>query len=986
MVVVAESSSGLDLLKVLGALWGKSEEKAGGTKNLLLSHLLDTAAVAERMWDGFLAPSTRRMLDEVAGGAGRGRRFFVWLCGVHDCGKATPAFQRLWPKGAAAVRAAGLVWHEPTASKFRWRHDRAGAYVLRTVLPGAGWRDEQTDWVWPLVAGHHGAFPAEHVLKPTVKARGQLSGDDRWAEAQRALVECFTSELGFGDLAEVEPATVPSRAVQLHLSGLIVMADWIASDEKYFGGIDDLTSVTFEAARERAGVAWDKLGLRGGWGRLSEPAPEAFAERFGHEPRPSQTLVMEAARQMAAPALLVVEAPMGEGKTKAALMAAEILAARFGADGVFVGMPTQATSDPMFGQVRRWVGDIDGELGSRVALLHGKRMFNKEWRDLLEGTGDDTGVRFGAVDEYGDCWEDDPFGLDATIGALGMPPESPSRGPAEWFLGAKRGLLCPFVVGTIDQLLFAATRTKHVMLRMAGLAGKVVVLDEVHAADVYMSQFLKEGLRWLGQAGVPVVLLSATLPPSQRRELINAYLAGAASREEFAVDGLPDPQGYPSVTAAWMAPQGQGAGPRFLVEDCSSWRADLGVTVELMPELLPGQRATIAQRQAAQATADRSVSAYLGRELADGGCALVIRNTVDRAQSLYTELGKQFGDDVLLLHGRIAVGPRADRTEECLRLLGAPQDDEPPSRPSRLIVVATQLAEQSFDVDADLLITDLAPIDLLLQRIGRLHRHDGVLRPRRVALPRVVITGLAKNDGSAELGSPDEALTGAAPRLLGASEYIYGRYLLLRTAALAFTAAGSESGWSIPGQVPQLVAAGYDGDEEVPPTWQDDAEAARSRWESEQSNRAEKAAPYLLTRRGDKEGATLSGLHYAAVPVAGGDTDLDAVVRDGETSLEVVLVVRDGETYRTLSGRALTVNGDVPDELLDEVLGGTVRLPPRYTQQAAKELAPLPGWLGHPRLRYSQALVLDAQRSAVLADRRLRYEDDLGLVEERTTT
>jgi CRISPR-associated endonuclease/helicase Cas3 len=982
---------GCDVVNVLGVLWGKSEEKASGRMNLLLSHLLDTAAVAECMWDGFLAPSTRRMLDETAGGKGRGRRLFAWLCGVHDCGKATPAFQRMWPKGAEAVRAAGFSWHEPTVSRHKWRHDRAGGYLLRALLPKAGWRDEHVAWVWPLVAGHHGAFPDQAATNPTRKARGQLAGDGGWAVAQEALVHHFTETLGFGGLANAEPVQAPSRAAQLQLSGLIVMADWIASDERHFPGIDTLAKVTFDNARDRAGLAWDALRLRGGWGSLAEPGPEAFRDRFGQDPRPSQTLVMEAARRMEAPGLLVVEAPMGEGKTKAALMAAEILAAKFGADGVFVGMPTQSTSDPMFGQVRTWAAAIDGDLASQVALLHGKRMFNKEWRDLLEGGpgggAEDPEARFGGVDEYGECLDDDPYG-DGAAALRGGPEHSSSRGPAEWFLGAKRGLLCPFVVGTIDQLLFAATRTKHVMLRMAGLAGKVVVLDEVHAADVYMSQFLKEGLRWLGQAGVPVVLLSATLPPRQRRDLIGAYLAGAASREEFTAEGLPDGQGYPSVSAAWMAPD--GSGPRFDVEACAGWRDDLHVAIEFLPETIPGPQAAREQREAAKAEADASVAAYLGRELADGGCALVIRNTVDRAQSLYTELRKSFGDDVLLLHGRIAVGPRADRTDECLRLLGPPKEDQPPRRPSLLIVVATQIAEQSFDVDADLLITDLAPIDLLLQRIGRLHRHEEVERSDRLAEPRVVITGIAGGDGTPEVAAPDGVAASAespAPRFLGGSEFIYGRSLLLRTAAQLFRVADGRSGWSIPGQVPELVAAGYgSGDEEVPSAWRQDAESARLRWEDEQRTRADEAAGYLLTRRGDKEGTTLSGLHYASVPGAGRDTDLDAVVRDGEASVEVIVVIQDGQTYRTLSGRALTVNGDVPDDLLDEVLGGTVRLPPRYTVAAAQELGPLSGWLGHPRLRYSVALVLDSQRRAVLADWTVCYDKELGLVEEGAVT
>ncbi|GAA0415027.1 CRISPR-associated helicase Cas3' [Streptomyces luteireticuli] len=956
-----------DIDRAIGALWGKSEGKANGRKNLLLSHLLDTAAVAERIWDRFLALSTKHMLDEVAGGPGLGRRLFAWLCGVHDLGKATPAFQRMWAPGAEAVRAAGLTWHEPSGKSPRWRHDRAGGHVLCALLPSAGWPEEHTAWVWPLVAGHHGAFPTKSSLSPRARLREQLAGGNRWSAVQRALLERFTAQLGFEDIAHVIPERLPSRAAQLHLSGLIVMADWIASDEQHFTGIDELSLVTMESARERASKAWDALGLRGGWRHLAEFVPEAFLSRFGHDPRPSQEMVMQAAQRMEAPGLLIVEAPMGEGKTKAALTAAEILAEKFGADGVFVGMPTQATCDPMFGQVRRWVSAIDEELVPLVSLLHGKRMFNKEWRALLEGR---TADEFGGVDEYGECYEDDPYGLEASA------PNTPSQGPVEWFLGAKRGLLCPFVVGTIDQLLFAATRTKHVMLRMAGLAGKVVILDEVHAADVYMSQFLKEGLRWLGQAHVPVVLLSATLPPAQRKELVDAYLGGATTREEFTADELPDASGYPSVTAAWMTPN--GSGPRYEVVDCPSWRqSGLDVTVELMPETIPGRKARRAEKRDAQASADASVADHLELALNQGGCALVIRNTVDRAQTLYDVLRKRFGDDVRLLHGRIAVGPRADRTEECLRLLGAPPEDGTDHRrPHRLIVVATQLAEQSFDIDADILITDLAPIDLLLQRAGRLHRHDGVSRPAPLAVPRVVITGVSAVDEE------------SAPTFLRSSEGIYGRHLLLRAAALALGAANN-TGWTVPDRVPALVAAGYDKDDEViPPAWRADAESARIRWETEQQARLDKASPYLLTRRGDKEGTTLAGLHHFAVPGASSDVQLDVLVRDGDPSMEAILVSHENDVYFTLAGRALTTNGDVSsDELLDDVLAGTVRLPAHFSQQAATRQAmdalhPLPGWLGHPRLRYSRALILDVQHSVVLGDHRLRYDRELGLLDE----
>ncbi|SHF58388.1 CRISPR-associated helicase/endonuclease Cas3 [Streptoalloteichus hindustanus] len=976
------------IVRWLGVLWGKSKERAGGVMNLLMSHLLDTAAVGEVLWDHYLAPATRELLDEVAGGPGRGRALFAWLCGIHDCGKATPAHQRLWPEGAQAVNKAGLTWHEPTAARNRWRHDLAGGCLLEEALEQAGWHAGHVAWVWPLVAGHHGLIPAEGELPEPSRAKGQLRGNSDWRRVQAAVIEFFTRELGFADLNAVQPVLVPSRATQLHLSGLVVMADWIASDERHFKGIDDLARVSIEGARERAERAWADLGLRRGWGARAEPGPEAFEERFGQSPRPSQSLVIEVARTMAEPGLVVVEAPMGEGKTKAALAAAEILAARFGADGVFVGMPTQATSDPIFSQVRQWLGKVGPELPSQVALLHGKRKFNKEWRRLLESSPDEAEERFGGVDEFGMADEDDAYGL----------PSSPGSGqrerqvPAEWFLGAKRGLLCPFVVGTIDQLLMTATRTKHVMLRMAGLAGKVVVLDEVHAADVYMSRFLAEGLWWLGQARVPVVLLSATLPPRQRQQLVEAYLAGAASREEFALEAPIQTVGYPCVTTAWLDTNSQE--PVVRTSDTSSWRADLQVEVEVLAESIPDARASREQRRQAQHAADVAVAELLRQRLGQGGCALVIRNTVARAQSLY-ELLRQpawFGEDVDLLHARLISQERADRTERCLTMLGAARDDtdeESVQRPQRFVLVATQLAEQSFDVDADLLVTDLTTIDLLLQRIGRLHRHDNVIRPAGVDRPRVVITGFDPGAGK-------------APNILPASEVIYGRYLLMRSAAQVLQAAtvstedSAKTGnsWAIPSQVPDLVACVYEPARQVvPEAWRDVEQAAWEEWEQRQRDRASKADAFLLTRLGEHESRTLAGLHSSGPSSAGTERDMEAVVRDGEPSVEVILVRRDGDRYRTLASRPLTQNGDVAPDLLDEVLGATVRLPSKFTAVAPSQLRPLAGWYGHPWLRHSLALVLDQAGRAEVDGQpfclpngtTLRYDKKLGLVEEPTT-
>lgn len=949
LAVVQELGLSSDVTNQLEAFWGKSAEKAGGRFHLLLGHLLDTSAVAARMWETYLTPWMRWKLDEISGG--QGRRFFMWICGIHDCGKATPAFQSVDAAGAARVRSAGLTCRPTARGTARWRHDKAGGMLLKREL-GTAWGPDHIRWVWPLVAGHHGSFPDANSLNP--KNPGDAGRDQAWRMAQRAVLDVFTRALGFEDLKAVEPVIAPNKAEQLALSGLIVMADWIASNHEHFPGLDSLADISLDGAYERAETGWRRLGLRGGWGELpvSSADEDLIRLRFGDAARPAQAQLVALARQIPAPALYVVEAPMGEGKTKAALAAAEVLAARFGLDGVFLAMPTQATCDPMYEQLLRWVPAFGEGLEEQVALLHGKHRFNKLWKGVWqasEGTADDL---------YGSIDEDDEYGIGQSADG------AEHQGPALWFLGRKRGLLTSFGVGTIDQLLYAATRTQHVMLRFAGLAGKVVVIDEVHAADVYMRQFLTEALRWLGQARVPVILLSATLPPSQRQALADAYLSGALGRADV-YEEVPEPVGYPCVTAAWAhEDESKIYSPQ---EAVPSWRASHPVKLSWLPD--------VSNDGAGIADAVRD-------ELSDGGSALVILNSVERAQSVFSRLKRILDGEVHLLHGRLCAVHRAQRTASCLAKLGKGAVREPEKR---TVVVATQVAEQSFDADADLLVTDLAPVDLLLQRIGRLHRHEGVPRPTRLSSPRVLITGVASRD--------DEPV----PKLLPTSEAIYGRFPLLRSAALVREVAGevprqvsgvnlhhdvdASDSWSVPADVPRLVAAAYGDAEICPEEWRTVELATRQQWEAKENERGKKAQDFLLTAPRDWAKPTLAGLHYGGAAGKSDERDLDAVVRDGQRSVEVVIVRKAPGGYAALDGTRIGVHGEALDEdVLEAVLGGTTRLPARLTEAAEAGLGPLPGWSAHPWLKYALALVLDESGRSELGGLHLEYDNMLGLV------
>ncbi|MBT8224417.1 MAG: hypothetical protein KJO75_02765 [Dactylosporangium sp.] len=524
----------------------------------------------------------------------------------------------------------------------------------------------------------------------------------------------------------------------------------------------------------------------------------------------------------------------------------------------------------------------------------------------------------------------------------------------------------PVTIGTIDQLLHAATRTRHVMLRHTGLAGRVVILDEVHAYDVYMTQFLTEALRWLADAGVPVILLSATLPPDTRMVLARAYLQGATQRTAVTVPPeMAEDTGYPVVRS--LSP-GEGQ-PRYAQLTAAPWRDPLTVAVDVLDE---------DPEDGSSPTGPSPVVTLLRRALSEGGCALVIRNTVGRAQQTYREIRASFGpDEVVLLHARLVVGARATRTEWALDRLGPPGHSGKPPRPRRLVVVATQLAEQSFDVDVDLLVTDLAPIDLLLQRVGRLHRHHRPpeARPAAVRAPAVVVTGMRQQ--------PD-----APPTFPRGSEYVYGRYPLLRAASLVIEATAPEagSGWSVPDAVPALVRRGYDDAEPVPPSWRPAVDDARKRWHEQQKTREGKAEKFLLAGEKNLGRATLDGLHDIAMADLTNEDAVAAVVRDGPETVEVVLVRRDGDRgYLTLDGHHIDTAGaavSVP-EVAEAVAQSAVRLPPRpAVTTAAKDLLPLPECGDDPWLRRARVLVLDEARSAVLGGRRFTYDPDYGLLDE----
>jgi CRISPR-associated endonuclease/helicase Cas3 len=423
------------------------------------------------------------------------------------------------------------------------------------------------------------------------------------------------------------------------------------------------------------------------------------------------------------PSLLLVEAPMGEGKTELAFLAHLRLQARNGHRGLYVALPTQATGNALFQRLLTFLGNF-ATASMDVQLVHGGASMND---DLL---------RLRDVDHS----------HDATLSA------------SLWFSQRRRPLLSPYGVGTVDQALLATLNVKHHFVRLWGLSNRVVVLDEIHAYDTYTTGLIVTLLQWLRALGSSVVLMSATLPKARRDELMAAWGVPAAQ-----VPDLP----YPRVL---LADETGIHGNSFTARPLSPIRLHgLGESVEEM--------------------ASKAIEL-----LAYGGCGALIVNTVERAQLLYRILRDQLkrgGAELLLFHARFPADERREHEQRVLERFGLAQN-----RPERALLIATQVAEQSLDIDFDFMLSDLAPVDLLLQRAGRLHRHIRPQRPAAHGQAYLWVAGLVPE-------FPDLKKT--------AWGFVYDPYILGRTWARL----RQESVLQLPDDIERLVQWIY-GDEPLP--------------------------------------------------------------------------------------------------------------------------------------------------------------------------
>jgi CRISPR-associated endonuclease/helicase Cas3 len=412
----------------------------------------------------------------------------------------------------------------------------------------------------------------------------------------------------------------------MSLSGLMTVSDWIGSSI-------DTTYLKMPSLNNTIkGKAINKV-LESGFVGFSIVNNLSFKDIYNFETRPIQQELINLIEINGANKVYSLEAPMGIGKTEAALFAAYKLISQNDASGIYFAMPTMVTSDKIHERVNN-------------------EFLNKCFNDYhSEATINHSNASLSA-------W-----------GAEALPGNS-------WFDGSKRRLLSPFGVGTVDQILMMSINVKHSFVKSFALVNKVIIIDEVHSYDAYTNYLLEKSIEMLINNGCTVILLSATMTTDLRKQLLKCDIKSNA---------------YPLIS-------------------CSSGEYTDG-TIDLSKN-----KDIEIKRTKSMIAFDRAIESYNNGEL-----VLWIENDVRTSQDIYESfLNKGILEcDLGLIHSQYTQKERQIRETHWVNEYG-----KNGSRTRGRILIGTQVLEQSLDIDADLLITRICPIDSLLQRIGRLWRHE----------------------------------------------------------------------------------------------------------------------------------------------------------------------------------------------------------------------------------------------------------------------
>ncbi|MBW2329903.1 MAG: CRISPR-associated helicase Cas3' [Deltaproteobacteria bacterium] len=752
------------------------------------------------------------------------------LAALHDLGKISPGFQRkceAWLEENDLVTVArNACWDTAMETD----HGKVSHAAIQAFLVGIGIDRKTAKYVSAVLGAHHGRLspPNDRGFRPQ-KAISEAYSDIDWDAERMANAQLIWDRFVEGSMLFSLSDASPSL---WWLAGLTSVADWIGSDERFFPP-NTIKEPVNEAAA--AFQALDAIGLR----HVHFVRDLSFHDLF-HDPREPEKIWVPNEMQektfatVCGPGVYVVEAPMGMGKTEAALWAAYKLLVSRKATGIYFALPTQATSNRIHLRMNDFLRRIAPEIPASH-LIHGN-----SW--LM---ADDCGIH--------------PAGTEKQ----GSPPDDAQTG-RDWFASAKRALIAPFGVGTVDQALLGVVAAKHFFVRHFALAGKVVILDEVHSYDLYTGTLIDKLITTLEGLGCTVIVLSATLTGKRRGQIV--------SHPEDVEGEAEHP--YPLIT-------GRNEG-QWLERLAAAPPYSHTVKIDFIAR----------ENAAAEAIA-----------LARDDCAVLwICNTVDAAQKQYRSFAESVRKEfpLGLLHSRFPFWLREELENEWMERL-----DKSGKRRCGCILISTQIVEQSVDLDADLLITELAPTDMLLQRLGRLWRHERQQRPVAAARRLCIIKEQKSLKDFREM-EPDAIIDA-----LGGKGHVYDPFVLLRTLQL----------WEnypviiIPEQIRELIESTYRDRNDDPKSWEKlfDERFAKN---SNERFKAAMNSNYWQPQLPDAEGVQtrLNDMPTVSVVLCQDLNKQEAVFIDG------ISAKLDGDSFRLTTAQGIHKNlVKVPEYCFDNI-------------------------------------------------------------------
>ena len=627
-------------------IWAKTAPKKS-----LINHMLETGIVAGCLTDtnGIYHPVLNRLSEITGYDSDTLLAKIVFICAIHDIGKIHPTFQGRDEETLEVLRQENL---NQMSFDTRFRHEQYGANIFdRLSVEDVDIKN--SDIIAQIIRMHHQKEQKKNSDIDIIKIDDKEKAK-KWRHIQNEIYDYIKNVFRFDNLNLINKNINKSElfVVQNAILGIMITADWIASnsyvfDNQQYENVDEF----LESRKTQALKFLNNEGLI----RQQIPVMQDFRSAFGFNGRPVQNDVEKIVHKNDIKCMLI-ESDCGSGKTEAALYAAAVLGNRSGLSGIYMGLPTGVSAEAIQNRMDEFLTSH----GMRNTKLYtSKSMLLRE----------------------------------------------PDKKPI-WTDISRQRLLASSAVGTVDQVMTAARLVRFESVRMDGLASKVLIIDEIHAYDAYMLAVIKDLLKICGELGVPVIMLSATLPISTKNDLLGVLCDGDIELHN----------GYPMIS--YVTKDG------MVHEHVShQYMPDKKISCELLPILNDNDK----------------IARYAVDAVKDGGCECVIMNTVADAICVYDKIKKNKKNDckIILYHSRMTINARDKTSRKILAMCGKDRT----KRPERVIIVGTQVLEQSLDIDVDYMITAICPIDLLFQRIGRYHRHGdaGTIREHVVVANTVQV-------------------------------------------------------------------------------------------------------------------------------------------------------------------------------------------------------------------------------------------------------